>query len=282
MKQEYDFSGAERGKFRASGPLQLPAPPNDNEWTGPDGPLGCFVRTETSKTLDAYRAQPHLVTEHANQERHIAHGHAHRQVYELVKNSTEALSQVPTGQSVLLRLTERFLYCADDGKPIDERGVKCLMFAHASSMRGGTEVGRPGIGFISVLSLTDRLEFFSRSCSVRFDRNRAAGRIGRVAPRAEHYPALPLPESISPHGEESADDDLCELMSWATNIVRAPLKDNALEDLAMQIDEFSPDFLLFVPRIRYLTLECADGRSRVFTLHREGEDRQLDIAEEPS
>ena len=278
MKQEYDFSRAERGKFRrASGPLKLPTGRTEVAWAGREGPLGRFVNQETHKTLNAYRAQPHLVAEHANQEHDTAHGgYAHRQLYELVQNSADALSHADTGQSILIRLTERFLYCADDGKAIDEDGVKGLMFAHMSSKSGTSEIGRFGMGFKSVLGVTDGPEFFSRSGSVRFDRNQAAERIGCVVPEAERYPALRLPESISPHDEAAEDDDLREFMSWATNIVRLPLKANAFEDLATQIGEFPPEFLLFVPHVRYLTLECSSGESREFTLHREGEEFELD------
>ena len=278
MRQEYDFSRAERGKFRrASGPLRLPAGRTEVAWAGRKSPLGRFVNQETHKTLNAYRAQPHLVVEHANQEHDTAHGgYAHRQLYELVQNSADALSHADTGQSILIRLTERFLYCADDGKAIDEDGVKGLMFAHMSSKRGTSEIGRFGMGFKSVLGVTDGPEFFSRSGSVRFDRNQAAERIGCLVPEAERYPALRLPESISPHDEAAEDDDLREFMSWATNIVRLPLKANAFEDLATQIGEFPPQFLLFVPHVRYLTLECSSGESREFTLRREGEELELD------
>ena len=282
MKQEYDFSHAERGKFRADGPLSLPADRSDAPWAGPNGPLGRFVAEETARTLNAYREQRHLVTEHANQEHDTAHGgYAHRQLYELVQNSADALSHPGTGQSILIRLTKQFLYCADDGKPIDEDGVKGLMFAHMSSKRGTSEIGRFGMGFKSVLGVTDNPEFFSRSGSIRFDRNQAADRIGRIV-QEERYPALRLPESISPDTESSKDDDLRELMSWATNIIRLPLKYNAFRGLAKQIDEFPPEFLLFVPHVRYLTLERSTGTSREFTLRHEGEELELDTGQSSS
>ena len=283
MKQEYDFSHAERGKFRADGPLSLPASRSDGPWAEPNGPLGRFVAEETARTLNAYREQPHLVTEHANQEHDTAHGgYAHRQLYELVQNSADALSHPGTGQSILIRLTKQFLYCADDGKPIDEDGVKGLMFAHMSSKRGTSEIGRFGMGFKSVLGVTDNPEFFSRSGSIRFDRNQAADRIGRIVQEAGRYPALRLPESISPDTESSEDDDLRELSRWATNIIRLPLKYNAFRGLAKQIDEFPPEFLLFVPHVRYLTLECSTGESREFTLRREGDELELDTGQSSS
>ena len=277
MKQEYDFSDAKRGLFRrASGPLKLPVSPSKEAWHGPEDALGRFVLAEAHKTLEAYRAQPHLVTEHANQEYDTAHGgYAHRQLYELVQNGADALTHPGTGQSILIRLTKRYLYCADDGKPIDEEGVKGLMFAHMSSKRGTTEIGRFGIGFKSVLGVTDAPEFYSRSGSVRFDRACAAERI-REHVSAECYPSLRVPEPIDAEAAAANDEDLCELMSWATNIVRLPLAEGAFEDLATQVQEFPPEFLLFVPHVRYLTLERDGEEPREFTLHHDGEELCLD------
>lgn len=276
MKQEYDFSDAKRGVFRrASGPIKLPASAT-KPWQGPEGSLGQFVRDEARKTLKAYRAQPHLVTEHANQEYDTAHGgYAHRQLFELVQNAADALTHEGTGRSILVRLTERFLYCADDGKPIDEEGVRGLMFAHMSSKRGTTEIGRFGMGFKSVLGVTCAPEFYSRSGSLRFNRARASEQIREHVPAAR-YPTLRLPEPMDGETEAASDDDLRELMSWATNIVRLPLADGAFEDLATQVQEFPPEFLLFVPHVRYLTLECDGEAPRECTLHHDGEELRLD------
>lgn len=273
MKKEYDFSYAERGKFHTTGPLRLPvACAVGGAWEGPQGELGAFVAAEAASNLKAYREQPHLVTEHANQEHDTAHdGYVHRQLYKLVRNSADALSHAGTGQSILVRLTERFLYCADDGKPIDQDGVRGLMFAH----------NKFGLSFKSILSATDVPELFSRSGTIRFDRDRAAERIQRFT-SAERHPVLTLPEPIDANREATADEDLRELMDWATNIVRLPLKDSAFDNLALQIEAFPPDFLLSVPHVRYLTLECAGGDSREFMLYRRGNELELSIREESS
>lgn len=274
MKPEYDFASGERGKFRVAESFTLPVASATEAWEEPDGIIGRFVNAETCKTLEAYRAQPSRVQEDANHEYDTARGgYAHRQLYELVQNAADALIHPGTGGSILIRLTDRFLYCADDGKPIDKEGVRALMFAHLSPKRGTNEIGRFGMGFKSVLGVTDAPEFLSRSGSLRFDRGRAAERIARDVP-AERYPALRLPEAIDSDREAACDDDLRELMEWANNIVRLPLKGNAFDDLATQVRDFPPEFLLFVPHVRYLSLE-AGSESREFTLDRDGEDLSL-------
>ena len=279
MKTEYDFSKGNRGKFyRGDAKLSFPASDEKPNWTGPTGQIGEFIVEEAKKTLSAYREQPHYITEHANLEHVTAHGgYAHRQLFELVQNSADALLDAAKGKSILIRLTEGFLYCADDGNPIDERGIEGLMFAHMWNKRNTGAIGRFGLGFKSVLGVTDAPEFYSRPGSFRFDRTYAAEQIATVA-QAERYPVLRLPDPIDSHGERNTDEELRELMSWATNIVRLPLKTGAHGDLAQQIQDFPPEFLLFVDHVRYLTLEDGE-RSRDFILQDRQGELHLDAGE---
>ena len=276
MKEEYDFSEGVRGRFfRDSAKLRFPASDEKSDWAGRSGRLGNFIVREALKSLNAYREQPKLITEHARSEQDTAQGgYAHRQLFELVQNSADALFESPKGKSILIRLTEGFLYCADDGIPINEDGVQGLMFDRMSSKRSTAAIGRFGRGFKSVLGVTDVPEFYSRSGSFHFDKDRTAERISKVA-SAERYPVLRLPEPIDPRKEKDRDEELQELMSWATNIVRLRLKTGAHSDLAQQIWKFPPEFLLFVDHVRYLTLEDGEG-SRAFMLHRQDGELRLD------
>ena len=157
MKQEYHFTKGERGRFfRESAKLRFPVSDEKSDWVGPDGQLGKFIVEVAEGTLESYRAQPYRMTEDANSEQFTAHGgYAHRQLYELVQNSADALLDAPHGQSILIRLTESFLYCADDGTPIDEHGIVGLMFSRMSNKRNTLAIGRFGLGFKSVLGVTD-------------------------------------------------------------------------------------------------------------------------------
>ena len=109
------------------------------------------------------------------------------------------------------------------------------MFSRLSPKRGTSEIGRFGLGFKSVLGVTDDPDFFSRSGSFRFNREKASELIRRIAPNAESYPVLRLPEAIEPLPKMEADPILRELMDWAVNIVRLPLKRGTHEALGRQI-----------------------------------------------
>ena len=144
--------------------------------------------TESTKSLESYRTQPNLVAEHANAEEDTARGgYANRQLFELVQNSADALSE-SAGERILISLTSTHLYCADNGQPINRHGLRALLFSHLSAKRNTAEIGRFGLGFKSVLGVTDTPEFFSKAGSFRFDRHRSAELLRPIAPRLERYP----------------------------------------------------------------------------------------------
>ena len=227
----------------------------EGRWVGPEGVLGRYISEESTKTLESYRVQPTRVDEDARAEQDAARGgYQRRQLLELVQNSADALSPdvscigplspgdeqgafrcesspgadvpaVQDGGRIEVRLTEDCLYCADDGAPIDENGVRSLMFSRLSPKRATGQIGMFGLGFKSVLGVSDEPEFFSRSGSFRFDPAGSRDRIRAGVPGTEHaaflrFPVLRLPEPIEPSECAAGDDVLRDLMGWAVNIVR--------------------------------------------------------------
>ena len=224
-------------------------------WEGPDGSLGRYVAREVRKTLNSYLAQPNLVAEHASQEKATADGgYAHRQIVELAQNSADSCSGLVARGRIEIRLTDDYLYCADSGSPLDEDGVTALMFSNLSSKRGLNLIGRFGVGFKSVLGVTDAPEFFSRSASLRFDGEGSARLIHSEGVDADEYPKLRTPDPIDPHECATSDDTLRDLMEWATNVVRLPLGRGASGRLREQVREFPTEFLLFVGHLGRLSL----------------------------
>ena len=245
-------------------------PSNHRPWAGASDELSRYVTTDSRKTLGAYRKQPTLIREHANHEKDTARGgYSHRQLFELAQNSADALTGTSEGGRIAILLTESHLYCADDGRPIDEEGVTALKFSYLSPKRGTAEIGRFGLGFKSVLGVSEAPEFFSRTGSFRFDPDRARRRILAGVPRATMFPTLRLPEPIDPQDCRDGDSVLAELMEWANNIVRLPLTDGARPGLESQIQAFPGQFLLFVEHVRSLSLRDAPtGVLRRFEVER--------------
>ena len=270
--------------MRSAGGPENGAPVDLGEWAGPDGALGRYIVETSRKTLKAYEAQPDNVPQDASQEIGTAGGgYADRQIVELIQNSADALDGPMAGERgrISIQLTGNYLYCADDGDEMDEDGARALLFSHLSPKRRESEIGRFGLGFKAVLRVSDAPEFYSRSGSFRFDRRRTAERIREVVPDAEIYPALRLADPVDPSTAGAADRVLADLMTWARNIVRLPLVDDAHDRLARQIHEFPHPFLLFVDHVRRLTLDTGEeGASVDLEVERDGDKCRLRVDDE--
>ena len=260
--REQNILGQENPKLRQ---------PAHADWAGPDDEIGSYIRAESEKSLESYRTQPNLVAEHANTEEDTARGgYSNRQLFELVQNSADALAE-SDGERILVRLTPNHLYCADNGRPINRDGVRALLFSHLSAKRRTAEIGRFGLGFKSVLAVTDKPEFFSQSGSSRFDRAKSAKLLQSIAPGLASYPVLRLAEPIDSSTEIEADRDLREMAGWATNIVRLPLKLDAAHALDKQIAGFPAEFMLFVNHVGRIELETlTPDTTRVIELAERG------------
>jgi len=255
------------------------------DWAGIESPIGFYIREESKNALDAYRCQPSRIDEDANKEQDTARGgYAHRQIVELIQNSADQLARLTDGTGrIHLHLTDTCLYCADAGKAIDENGARALLLSHLSPKRNTLEIGRFGVGFKSVLGISDSPNFFSRSGSFRFDRDEAERRIREVCSTAEHYPVLRIAEPIDPCEEGQADPVLRDLMTWATNIVKLPLNSGTHTDLIKQMQEFRAEFLLFVPHVQRLEMRSSDDEiHRILRLVEQDNQYQITDGEKQS
>ncbi len=214
------------------------------------------VLQQTARVLDTYRIDPGLIQEHVNGERRIKEGgYGDRQIYELVQNGADELRNDPGGEIAVV-LTDTHLYCANQGTAMTPEGADTILRMGVSRKRGG-QIGRFGVGVKSVLSVTDVPEFFSRDDekSFGFDREWAELEIKRIQPAATETPVLRMARPLDRDRAAATDPILKQLLSWATTVVRLPLKPAAVARLAKDIDEFPAEFSLFSPQVGTVTLE---------------------------
>lgn len=207
----------------------------------------------TAETLAAYREAPRFVEEHANLERAaIEGGYARRQLFELIQNGSDEL--IGSRGRVEVVLTEDALYCANEGKPLSVAGAGALLMSHLSS-KTGVEIGRFGLGFKSVLGITNRPAIFSRSGSIGFDPDLARARIEESVKTVRRVPILRVGTALDPQEARASDPCLAEMMSWATTVVRLPRDVADSSWLADDIRDFPEQFLLFSQHVSELTLD---------------------------
>lgn len=236
-----------------------------SEWTGLEGELARVVEAQSEMCLRTYKVEKKRVEEDAKIEISTAQGgYGRKQLYELIQNGADAMLGEPGRIQVVL--TRECLYVANQGRPMTVEGLSSLMGTHLSRKRG-EEIGRFGLGFKSVVAISDRPQILSRSGSFGFDRRRAQERIRPIVPQGP-YPLLRLAEPLDPHRMADEDETLRELMEWATTVVRIPLM-KGYEDLATDIVSFPAEFLLFSPHAEKLILEDRHARvSRVVNVRR--------------
>lgn len=226
------------------------------------------VAQEFQTALDAYRAKPNLVLEHANHEESIrTGGYSNRTILELIQNAADALSGAGAGDpgrvEVVVDAANEVLYCANSGAPFNSAGLTSIAMAYNSSKRGA-EIGRFGLGFKSVLAVSDHPQVFSRSVSFEFGSDEAVEALSGIASSTARLPVLRTPTSVDFAGAAAGDPLLAELGEWAVTVVRLPgIK--KISPLIKEIQGFNAEFLLFVDAVREI-------RVRILGLPGAGED----------
>lgn len=242
---------------------------------GPQLSLAAVVSEQTEENLRVYATSPTRVDEDAGQEMNLAHGgYGRRQLLELVQNGADAMLSAPGGRIEVV-LTDAYLYCANEGEPINPDGIKSLLHAHLSYKRGA-EIGRFGLGFKSVLGVSNKPEFYSAPVSFGFDAAWSGEQISQVAPGRERYPTLRLARLLDAALARDADPILDQLMSHATSVVRLSRDAGASSWLSEDITNFDPAFMLFSPHVGQLILsDLTTGAHRMIELSQDGEEVTL-------
>lgn len=259
-------------------------------WEGASGAVAQVVLGQSERCLRSYEANPALVEEHSNIERSTTQGgYGHRQLYELVQNGADELQKEPGG-GIHVVLTATALYCANLGTPVTPEGAETILASHLSRKRG-TEIGRFGLGFKSVLSISDRPRFYSRSGSFGWDATQAREVIRARVPGEGPTPVLRVAQLLDVEVDRREDAVLDELMSWATTVVKLPLKSGGAAWLAKDVTSFPAEFAIFSPHVGELILDHrrpdegtarrafyvrGDGHRRTLSVDEAGEDKTSD------
>ncbi|MBX7452228.1 DEAD/DEAH box helicase family protein [Mycolicibacterium sp. 3033] len=242
-------------------------PQKDAEGWNANAGLEQEVEEQFGRAIASYRANPHLIAEHAGLEESIrVGGYAHRTLLELVQNAADAMSGVDTTRTsrhagrveIVLDVETGTLYCANAGRPFSKSGLIALMHAYMSHKRGD-EIGRFGLGFKSVLAVTETPIIFSRSVSFEFNSKAAREALAEVADGTKKHPVLRTPTLIDAQDHFASDPILDELGKWAVTIVKLPgASASTLKRLRNEIESFSSEFLLFVSSVREVKLRVLD------------------------
>ncbi|UFS57595.1 DEAD/DEAH box helicase [Subtercola endophyticus] len=228
----------------------------------PDDALVREIEAQFRSAIAAYAAKPTLIAEHANHEESIrTGGYANRTLLELVQNAADAMAggADDIGRvEIVLDPIANTLYCANSGRPFSRTGLVAITHAHLSGKRGD-EIGRFGLGFKSVLAVTDSPQILSRSVSFEFNSVEAQTAMGLIGSSSRRLPVLRTATQLDAIELIESDPIAKQLASWATTIVRLPGAMGG-DRLRREMESFSSEFLLFVGAVREVRLSVlGDG-----------------------
>ncbi|WP_150306590.1 DEAD/DEAH box helicase [Planctomonas psychrotolerans] len=211
---------------------------------------------QTDICLNVYAKDSSRVLQDANNERRISEGgYATRQLEELVQNAVDAARK--GGGRIEVLLTRNALYVANDGEPFDEAGVRSLMASDIST-KDDERIGKFGIGFKSILAISQSPKVLSRSVSFAFEKAWSGATLRDAGYASGAYPTMRLAKTIDADLEAAKDTNLVPLMTWASTIVVAPLSGDHFE-ISNKLFDFRSEFVLFSPHVTKATLRNETG-----------------------
>ncbi|MBD0840283.1 sacsin N-terminal ATP-binding-like domain-containing protein [Streptomyces sp. TRM68416] len=213
--------------------------------------------------LDAWATSPARFREDANAEEDLVlGGYRDRLVVELAQNAADAAARAGVPGRLRLTLRDGVLVAANTGAPLDAAGVESLATLRASAKRDTPSVGRFGVGFAAVLSVTDEPAVVGRHGGVRWSLAEArdlAADTARHSPglgdeirrRDGHVPLLRLP--FAAEGTAPAPYDTAVIL---------PLRDTPAADLAERLLNAVDDALLLaLPGLEEVVVETDTVRT---------------------
>ncbi|MFB7932705.1 sacsin N-terminal ATP-binding-like domain-containing protein [Streptomyces sp. NPDC056039] len=233
--------------------------------------------------LDAWATSPARFREDANAEEDLVlGGYRDRLVVELAQNAADAAARAGVPGRLRLTLRDGVLVAANTGAPLDAAGVESLSTLRASAKRETQEqaVGRFGVGFAAVLSVTDEPALIGRHGGVRWslaeardlaaDTARHSPGLGdEVRRRDGHVPLLRLP--FAAEGTAPAPYDTAVIL---------PLRDDPAAALAERLLHAVDDALLLaLPGLDEVVVEVNGESPRTITRRTDGAFTVVDDSE---
>lgn len=170
-------------------------------------------------------------------------GYRDRVFTELVQNAADAANRAGVAGVVSVWADGESVHVANTGEPIDRTGVESLASLRASR-KDVESVGRFGVGFTSVLSVSDDVEIRSQSGSVRFSAALTKSAVAAAGITATKVPVLRL---VWPA-------DAAVRSGFATEIVLHEARGGA-RNLLRQFTDQVFDLLLELPAIESITID---------------------------
>jgi hypothetical protein len=218
------------------------------------------IEAIVQQNLGVYHASPSRLKEDVSQEAQVASDYRGRLVYELLQNADDAMeSSASDSDRVVFAITDDALWMANSGRPLTNADVQGLCGLGASSKvdAGGIKrasIGHKGLGFKSVLEITDSPAAYSRTLSFQLGASEARPHVEALweeldLSRPAAVPAMRFPSQIK------EADDCYRWASFRQSGLNAAFEFPFREVLSSDRREALTDLLLGLPLTTVLFLK---------------------------
>ncbi len=228
-----------------------------------------LMRTIRAKNLEVYRADSSRLRQDVGIENQIAQDYRGRLFYELLQNADDSMADCPDSSGVLrFVLTPEALWVANSGRALTEPDVQglCGISASSKSPTGSkrrASIGHKGMGFKSVLEITDAPEVYSSPFSFGFRRDESLRALDplvqeRVIPEAKWAPITRFPWEI-PEPQEWQTLAAAGMTTGFRFPLKASLTATQRELLAEVLRTIPVTALIFLKNLRRLEIVVRTG-----------------------
>ena len=221
-----------------------------------------------NRLIEEYRQFPSNLKRDGTAEINIGSGEETRYILELLQNADDAQFPGEENQGAALKgqltfvLSEKCLYCANTGYPLTINGLKALCDSFLSTKtRSKPTIGFKGIGYKSVLGITEAPSIFWHDGCVTFSTTDSWGVFSKILPniKPEQIPILRYPIHIDLERELDEDSTLRKLWKTHTTVFRFPFRENINpKEVCERLQEITSSTLLFTHHLCKVAIEAID------------------------
>ena len=236
-----------------------------------------------SENLNVYRASPQRLREDVGQESQIAQDYRGRLVYELLQNADDAMDMGAGSACIRFHLTDTDLWVSNSGRALDEADIRGLCGISASKKSAQREqkrrasIGHKGMGFKSVLEITDAPEVFSTTVCFRFSPDAALVGVQPLVTEGKLEQVSRAPATRFPWRATRENDEWACLRQRGMNTAfRFPLREKMnveqRDRLAFVLRELPVTSLVFLKHIGRVEVDIRrsnESRSFAWSVHRQ-------------
>jgi len=226
------------------------------------------------EVVKEYNDYPRRIIEDARGESNLSESEQGRFILELMQNADDAQtlesgdseSSRAGNASLIFHITKEYLYCANGGYPITRGGLEAICRAFLSPKRKSTPViGFKGVGFKSILSITNAPQIFWQGGGVYFSRSKTLEIIEKKGQNKftdnglKEISILRYPHIIDFDNELKNDVILRNLIAQNATVFRFPFKSLRSREIALQkLRNVDANVMLFLNNLTKLELIIDD------------------------